>query len=81
MRLRAGCLTGQNHSSVELMVFYHIYLNAYIIKKYNIFGYKGKQVRDNLSSLDVCLIWELFKNQSLVKFLTLEEEENQIYPF
>ena len=52
--LRAGCLTGENHSSVQL----HGFLN-YIIKigalnkTYNIFGYKGKQVRDNIHSEDV----------------------------
>ena len=32
-------------------------------KKYFIYGYKGKQVRDNLSSYDVAsIIWELYKN-------------------
>lgn len=52
--LRGGCLTGPNHSGVEL----HGFL-SYLIKtqlqgrKYNIFGYKGKQVRDNIHSLDV----------------------------
>lgn len=52
--LRGGCLTGPNHSGVEL----HGFLN-YLIKcnvagrPYKIFGYKGKQVRDNIHSLDV----------------------------
>ena len=52
--LRGGCLTGPNHSGVEL----HGFL-SYLIKcnlegnKYKIFGYKGKQVRDNIHSLDV----------------------------
>lgn len=52
--LRGGCLTGPNHSGVEL----HGFL-SYLIKcnlegrKYSVFGYKGKQVRDNIHSLDV----------------------------
>lgn len=52
--LRGGCLTGPNHSSVEL----HGFL-SYLIKcnveghTYKIFGYKGKQVRDNIHSYDV----------------------------
>jgi CDP-paratose 2-epimerase len=52
---RAGCLTGPNHSGAEL----HGFL-AYLAKAllagipYRIYGYKGKQVRDNLHSYDVC---------------------------
>jgi CDP-paratose 2-epimerase len=52
--LRGGCLTGPSHSGVEL----HGFL-SYLIKcnlsgtKYNIYGYKGKQVRDNIHSYDV----------------------------
>ena len=52
--LRGGCLTGPNHSGVEL----HGFL-SYLIKcnlegrTYRVFGYKGKQVRDNIHSYDV----------------------------
>ena len=52
--LRGGCLTGPNHAGVEL----HGYL-SYLVKcnmegrEYTIFGYKGKQVRDNIHSEDV----------------------------
>jgi len=52
--LRGGCLTGPNHSGVEL----HGFLN-YLIRcnvegiTYKVFGYMGKQVRDNIHSLDV----------------------------
>jgi CDP-paratose 2-epimerase len=59
--LRGGCLTGENHSGVEL----HGFLN-YLVKcntqeiKYNVFGYKGKQVRDNIHSLDVVQFMDLF---------------------
>jgi CDP-paratose 2-epimerase len=52
--LRGGCLTGPNHSGVELHGFlsYLVRCNLEGIK-YTIFGYKGKQVRDNIHSLDV----------------------------
>lgn len=52
--LRGGCLTGPNHSGVEL----HGFL-SYLIKcnvegrPYKVYGYKGKQVRDNIHSYDV----------------------------
>ena len=52
--LRGGCLTGPSHSGVEL----HGFL-SYLIKcnvegrEYKVFGYKGKQVRDNIHSHDV----------------------------
>src|SRR5262249_13849515 len=51
---RAGCLTGPNHAGAML----HGFL-AYLMKcvctgaPYTIFGYKGKQVRDNLHSADL----------------------------
>lgn len=59
--LRGGCLTGPNHSGVEL----HGFL-SYLIKcnlegrKYNVYGYKGKQVRDNIHSFDVARFIEEF---------------------
>lgn len=59
--LRGGCLTGPNHSGVEL----HGFL-SYLVKcnlegrEYKIFGYKGKQVRDNIHSLDVARFIEAF---------------------
>ncbi|HBY60731.1 MAG TPA: NAD-dependent epimerase [Solibacterales bacterium] len=52
--LRGGCLTGPNHSGVEL----HGFL-SYLVKcnlegrTYRVFGYKGKQVRDNIHATDV----------------------------
>lgn len=52
--LRCGCLTGPNHAAVEL----HGFL-GYLIKcnvegrQYNVYGYKGKQVRDNIHASDV----------------------------
>lgn len=52
--LRGGCLTGPSHSGVELHGFlsYLVRCNCEGVK-FNIFGYKGKQVRDNIHSLDV----------------------------
>lgn len=62
--LRGGCLTGPNHSGVELHGFLSYLIRCNLEgKKYNIFGYKGKQVRDNIHSLDVVL----FINEFLLK--------------
>jgi CDP-paratose 2-epimerase len=59
--LRGGCLTGENHSGVELHGFlnYLVKCNAQKIQ-YNVFGYKGKQVRDNIHSSDVIQFIDLF---------------------
>jgi CDP-paratose 2-epimerase len=52
--LRGGCLTGPNHSGVELHGFLSYLIKCNVIgRKYTIYGYKGKQVRDNIHSLDV----------------------------
>lgn len=59
--LRGGCLTGPNHTGVEL----HGFL-SYLVKcnlegrQYRVFGYKGKQVRDNIHSLDVARFMHAF---------------------
>jgi CDP-paratose 2-epimerase len=58
---RGGCLTGENHSGVQL----HGFL-SYLVKvartgeTYTIFGYKGKQVRDQIHSADVIAAFEAF---------------------
>ncbi len=58
---RGGCLTGPSHSGVEL----HGFL-SYLVKmgvtgrSYSVFGYKGKQVRDNIHSYDVVRAIEEF---------------------
>jgi CDP-paratose 2-epimerase len=59
--LRGGCLTGPRHSAAELHGFLAYVARA--IKEgrtYRIYGYKGKQVRDNIHSLDVCRFFEAF---------------------
>ena len=60
---RGGCLTGPAHAGTEL----HGFL-AYLMKctalglPYRVFGYKGKQVRDNIHSMDLVeAFWEFFK--------------------
>ena len=61
--LRGGCLTGPNHSGVELHGFLSYLVKCNIEgKPYNVFGYKGKQVRDNIHSHDVALFIEAFIN-------------------
>lgn len=51
---RGGCLTGENHSGAELHGFLSFLVKTIVNeKKYSIFGYKGKQVRDNIHSSDV----------------------------
>ena len=52
--LRGGCLTGPNHSGVELHGFLSFLVKCNLEEReYQVFGYKGKQVRDNIHSLDV----------------------------
>ena len=59
--LRGGCLTGPNQSGVELHGFLNYLIKCNIKKKlYTIFGYKGKQVRDNIHSNDVASFVEFF---------------------
>ncbi|MCP4549384.1 MAG: NAD-dependent epimerase/dehydratase family protein [bacterium] len=59
--LRGGCLTGPNQSAVELHGFL-AYLTRAVNegRTYRIYGYKGKQVRDNIHSYDVCRFFEIF---------------------
>ena len=52
--LRGGCLTGPNHSGVQLHGFLSYLVRCNLEgRQYRIFGYKGKQVRDNIHSADV----------------------------
>ncbi|MDB4488403.1 NAD-dependent epimerase/dehydratase family protein, partial [bacterium] len=58
--LRGGCLTGPNHSGVELHGFLSYLMKCNLEgRQYTVFGYKAKQVRDNIHSLDVArFMWE-----------------------
>lgn len=58
---RGGCLTGPSHSGVELHGFLSYLLKVALSgKPYTVFGYNGKQVRDNIHSFDVVRAFEEF---------------------
>ena len=62
--LRGGCLTGPSHSGVELHGFLSFLVKCNIeSRNYKIFGYKGKQVRDNIHSQDVARFIGFFLKQ------------------
>jgi len=60
---RGGCLTGPGHSGAELHGFLSYLMKCAMTgREYRIFGYKGKQVRDNIHSADlVDAFWHFFK--------------------
>lgn len=64
---RGGCLTGPGHSSAELHGFLAYLMKCAVTgKHYTIFGYKGKQVRDNIHSYDlVNTFWHFYKNPGI----------------
>ena len=62
--LRGGCLTGPNHSGVELHGFLSYLIKCNVESRpYTVFGYKGKQVRDNIHALDVARFIAAFADQ------------------
>ena len=62
--LRGGCLTGPSHSGVELHGFLNYLIKCNLSQKeYSIFGYKGKQVRDNIHSFDVANFIYIFSKK------------------
>ncbi len=62
--LRGGCLTGPNHSGVELHGFLSYLVKCNVEgKKYFVYGYKGKQVRDNIHAYDIARFIEAFINK------------------
>ena len=59
--LRGGCLTGPNHAGVELHGFLSYLVKCNLEDRlYTVFGYKGKQVRDNIHSQDVARFIQAF---------------------
>lgn len=59
--LRGGCLTGPNHAGVELHGFLSYLMKCNLAgKKYTVYGYQGKQVRDNIHANDVARFVEAF---------------------
>ena len=61
---RGGCLTGPNHSGTQLHGFLAYLMRCAITKDhYTIFGYQGKQVRDNIHSQDlVNMFWHFYQD-------------------
>ncbi len=61
--LRAGCLTGPNHSGVEPHGFLSYLIRCNVEgRQYKVFGYKGKQVRDNIHAEDVArFMYDFFR--------------------
>jgi len=61
--LRGGCLTGPNHAGVELHGFLSFLVKCNVQdREYRVFGYKGKQVRDNIHAEDVAsFMFEFWK--------------------
>jgi CDP-paratose 2-epimerase len=61
---RGGCLTGPNHAGAELHGFLSYLMKCIVNERpYTIFGYKGKQVRDNIHSWDlVNMFWHYHQN-------------------
>lgn len=61
---RGGCLTGPAHTGAELHGFLaYLILCAVRKKPYTVFGYKGKQVRDNIHSKDLIhAFWHFYQN-------------------
>jgi CDP-paratose 2-epimerase len=61
---RGGCLTGPKHSGTQLHGFLSYLMKCAITgNHYTIFGYKGKQVRDNIHSFDlVNMFWHFYQN-------------------
>ena len=58
---RGGCLTGPGHSGAELHGFLAYLMRCTVIgRPYSIFGYKGKQVRDNIHSEDLIAAFDAF---------------------
>ena len=71
--LRGGCLTGPNHSGVELHGFLSYLIRCNVEgREYRVFGYKGKQVRDNIHSEDVArFIYEFCRQPRVAEVYNL----------
>tara|TARA_B100000945_G_scaffold284731_1_gene254555 strand:+ start:5843 stop:6886 length:1044 start_codon:yes stop_codon:yes gene_type:complete len=70
---RAGCITGPLHSGAKLHGFLSFLVKSIMRnKKYNLIGYKGKQVRDNIHSNDlVNCFWEYYKKPKKGEFYNI----------
>lgn len=61
---RGGCLTGPRHAGAQLHGFLSYLMKCAVAKQpYTVFGYKGKQVRDNIHGFDlVNMFWHFYQN-------------------
>jgi CDP-paratose 2-epimerase len=71
--LRGGCLTGPNHAGVELHGFLSYLMRCNLEgREYKVFGYKGKQVRDNIHSEDVAsFMYEFWRSPRVAEVYNL----------
>jgi CDP-paratose 2-epimerase len=71
--LRGGCLTGPNHSGVELHGFLSYLMKCNMeSREYTVYGYAGKQVRDNVHSEDVArFMYEFWKAPRMAEVYNL----------
>ena len=62
--LRCGCITGPHHAGAQLHGFLSYLVQCAVLERpYTVFGYEGKQVRDNLHSSDLArAFWAVFQN-------------------
>ena len=76
--LRDGCLTGPTQSKVELHGFLSYLTKCNLNEiEYNVHGYKGKQVRDNIHSLDVAnFIWDFAQKPKVGEVYNTGGKEN-----
>ena len=79
---RAGCITGPNHSGAQLHGFLSYRMKcASTSTPYQIFGYKGKQVRDNIHSSDPVNAFDhFFRNPGGARFMTSAARASAIVP-
>ena len=70
---RGGCLTGSAHSGTELHGFLsYLMIRTMQKKPYTVFGYKGKQVRDNIHSVDlVNALYHFYKKPGVAKIYNI----------
>ena len=78
---RAGCITGPNHAGAKLHGFLSFLVKECVRNKtYQIIGYKGKQVRDNIHSKDLTeAFWYFYQIQLIMQCLTLVVENIQLF--
>jgi CDP-paratose 2-epimerase len=69
---RGGCLTGPGHSGAQLHGFLSYLIKCAVTDRpYTVFGYKGKQVRDNIHAYDLTIaFWHFSRRRGLPRCTT-----------